>query len=77
MPLFKYLGGDQRPDTFGVLTPGDVLAMGVRPEWGDWEPTDDEPVRQPTSQPTPEPEPEPADTRTRPKPKPADDAKEA
>lgn len=51
MPLFKYLGGDQRPDIFGTLEPGDVLVLGVKPEWGNWEATGDDPVRQSTPQP--------------------------
>jgi len=74
MPLFKYLGGDQRPDDYGVLEPGDVIAFAKAPEWGNWESTNDDPLRQPTPQPVAEPA---ADTRTRPKPKPADDAMEA
>ena len=70
MPRFKYLGGDQRPDVFGVLEPGDVLELAKQPEWGDWETTGDAAGRQPTPQPV-EPEPaadSPIDTRTRPTP---------
>ena len=74
MPLFKYLGGDQRPDDHGVLEPGDIVEFAKKPEWGDWESTSDDPLRQPTPQPVAE---QAADTRARPKPKPADDEKEA
>jgi hypothetical protein len=74
MPRFRYAGGDQRPDDYGVLEPGDVLEFAKKPEWGDWESTSDDPLRQPTPQPVVEPEPV-ADTRTRPKP--VDDVKEA
>jgi len=75
MARFRYAGGDQRPDDYGVLEPGDVLEFAKAPDWGDWESTSDEPVRQPTPQPVAvQDEPEPvADTRTRPKPAPADD----
>lgn len=83
MARFKYTGGDQRPDLYGVLEPGDVLELASKPDWGDWEQTSDETARQPTPQPAIEPDPDPAsapaaDTRTRPKPASADDtAKEA
>lgn len=70
MPLFKFLGGDQRPDDYGVLEPGDVVKFAKKPDWGDWETTSDEPLRQPTPQPTAEPV---VDTRTRPQPRPAAD----
>lgn len=37
MARFRYLGGDQRPDVFGVLQVGDVLELSEQPDWGDWE----------------------------------------
>lgn len=68
MARFKYTGGDQRPDLYGVLEPGDVLELREQPDWGDWEATSDAVGRQPTPQPI-EPAAEPVvDTRTRPRP---------
>lgn len=52
MARFRYLGGDQRPDAFGVLTVGDVLDLGEKPDWGDWESAGNaEAERAPTPQP--------------------------
>lgn len=51
MPRFKYLGGDQRPDLFGVLAVGDVVELAKKPDWGEWESTSAKPERAPTPQP--------------------------
>lgn len=52
MARYRYLGGDQRPDVYGVLTPGDVLEFSELPDWGDWETTSTAPERAPTPQPS-------------------------
>lgn len=52
MARYRYVGGDQRPDVYGVLTPGDVLEFAQVPDWGAWEPTSDDAERAPTAQPS-------------------------
>jgi hypothetical protein len=74
MARFRYLGGDQRPDDYGVLEPGDVLELPEQPEWGEWETTTKKPDRASTPQPSyaaDEPAPAPAASPA------ADTAKEA
>jgi hypothetical protein len=51
MARFRYVGGDQRPDDYGVLEPGDVVEFAERPEWGDWESTTKAAGRASTPQP--------------------------
>jgi hypothetical protein len=51
MARFRYLGGDQRPDDYGVLEVGDVLEFAQAPEWGDWESTTKAAGRASTPQP--------------------------
>lgn len=51
MARFRYAGGDQRPDVYGVLEVGDVLEFDKKPDWGDWETTSDAVERASTPQP--------------------------
>lgn len=60
MARFRFLGGDQRPDDYGVLEVGDVLEFAERPEWGDWESTTKAAGRASTPQPNYADEPAPA-----------------
>lgn len=51
MPRFRYAGGDQRPDVYGVIEPGDVVEFAQKPDWGIWESTSKPAERAPTPQP--------------------------
>jgi hypothetical protein len=65
MARYRYAGGDQRPDAFGVLTPGDVLELAEMPEWGKWETTTKKADQASTPQPVADDEPtSAADTET-------------
>ena len=71
MARFRFTGGDQQPDVYGVLEVGDVVEFDKAPDWGDWEKTSEAAERQSTPQPTsvqdePEPPPvvKPADKKT-------------
>lgn len=75
MPSFRYDGGDQQPDAFGVLTPGDVLELAEMPAWGQWSATTKKVTGpSPTPQPAYEPVEQPA--AQAPLPAPATTAKE-
>lgn len=63
MARYRFKGGDQRPDVYGVLQVGDVVEFAKAPEWGEWESTSKTAERAPTPQPNyadAEPGPEPA-----------------
>lgn len=52
MARFRFKGGDQRPDVYGVLEVGDVVEFDKAPDWGDWESTSEAAERAPTPQPS-------------------------
>jgi hypothetical protein len=52
MARFRFKGGAQQPDVYGVLEVGDVLEFDKKPDWGDWESTSEPAERAPTPQPS-------------------------